>query len=169
MSKTFTGSFKIASIGTLACGIVIGSIDYYYNFAQYYAIANGTSANQANMVFSDTRTLTASSTESLDLSGSLTDAYGATIVFTKIVGIIVSASSANTNNVLVGGAASNAFINWVSDSTDKIVIRPGGTFALFSNDATGYAVTADTGDLLKIANSSSGTSVTYDIILIGCV
>jgi len=34
-------------------------------------------------------------------------------------------------------------------------------------DATTYAVTAGTGDLLKVANSAGGTSVTYDIVIIG--
>ena len=34
-------------------------------------------------------------------------------------------------------------------------------------DSAGYAVTATTADLLHVANSSSGTSVTYDVIVIG--
>ena len=62
---------------------------------------------------------------------------------------------------------SEYFINWVGDPTDKISVRPGGAFILIAPDATGYAVTAATGDLLKIANSAGTTSVTYDIIIIG--
>lgn len=130
-------------------------------------LTNGTGANQADKVFSDQRTLSASSSESLDLAGSLTDAFGATITFARIKLIMISASSANANNVLVGGAASNQFINWVGDATDVVVIRPGGVFLLAAADATAYAVTAATGDLLKVANSGSGTSVTYDVVLIG--
>lgn len=130
-------------------------------------LANGTGANQADKVFSDQRTLTASATEDLDLAGVLTDAFGATITFARIKVIMVSASSSNSNNVLVGGAASAQFINWVSDPTDKVVIRPGGVLLLACSDATGYAVTATTGDLLRIGNSAGGTSVVYDIVLIG--
>jgi len=40
-------------------------------------------------------------------------------------------------------------------------------FAVYDPSAGGYAVTNSTGDILQIANSSSGTSVTYDIIVIG--
>ena len=50
-----------------------------------------------------------------------------------------------------------------------MVVRPGATFAVFAGqaDSAGYAVTATTADLLHVANSSSGTSVTYDVIVIG--
>jgi hypothetical protein len=34
-------------------------------------------------------------------------------------------------------------------------------------DATGYPVTAATGDLVTLTNSAAGTSVTYDVIIIG--
>lgn len=55
----------------------------------------------------------------------------------------------------------------MANSSDIINIRPGGALILLAPDATGYAVTAGTGDLLRIANSAGSTSVTYDIILIG--
>lgn len=164
---TFTGSFKVEALGTLSDSPDIGSSNYILNYSQYFTIANGTASDQANMVWTDTRTLTASSTESLDLAGILTNAFGTTLTFTKIKGIIVTANSANTNSVLVGGAASNAFVNWVADATDIIQLPPGSVFSIFNPN--GYTVTASTGDLLKIANSSSGTSVTYDIVLIGCI
>lgn len=131
------------------------------------ALASGTGANQADKIFSDQRTLTASSTEDLDLAGSLTDAFGDTITFARIKAILVIADAGNANNVLVGGAAANQFINWVGDASDKVVVRPGGVFCLIAPDATAYAVTAGTGDLLRIGNSGAGTSVTYKIVIIG--
>lgn len=136
-------------------------------FTRQISLATGTGAGQADKIFHDERTLTASSSENLDLAGTLVDAFGATITFARIKGIVVYASPANTNNVLVGGAASNGFINWVGDTTDVIVVRPGGLFTLFATDATAYVVTASTGDLLKVANSGGTTSVTYDVVLIG--
>lgn len=168
MAKTFTGSFKISATGTLADAPDLGSSSYVLNYNKSYSLTNGTSADMANMIWTDTRTIVASGTDDLDLAGVLADAYGATITFTKIKGIIISAAAANTNLVLVGGNT-NGFVNWVADKTDIIKVRPGGTFALYANDSTGYAVTASTGDILTIANSSSGTSVTYDVVLIGCV
>lgn len=132
-------------------------------------LASGTGAGQADKVFSDTRTLTASSTEDLDLAGVLTDAFGASLTFVKIKALIVSAAAANTNNVLVGGVAAGLSSIIVPQTTGIVTVRPGAVFAVFAGaaDATGYAVTATTADLLHVANSSSGTSVTYDIIVIG--
>lgn len=131
-------------------------------------LASGTGADQADQLWTDTRTLTASSTEDLDLAGSLVNALGATVTFARVRALYVEAAVGNANNVLVGGASSNGFINWVADATDKVVVRPGGFLLLANRDATGYAVTASTGDLLRIGNGGSGTSVTYNIAIVGC-
>lgn len=168
MSVSFTGAFKIAVVGNLSNSPDLGATSYNLNYNKSYSISNGTTADSANMIWTDTRTIAASGTDDIDLAGSIMDQFGDTITFTKIKGILVSASSSNTNLVLVGGG-SNAFINWIGASGDIIKVRPGGTFALYANDSIGYAVTASTADILEIANSSSGTSVTYDIALIGCV
>lgn len=132
-------------------------------------LAAGTSAGQADRLWTATRTIAASGTDDLDLNGTaLTDALGAAVAMARVKGIIVAAAAANTNNVVVGGAAATGFISWVGSATDKVVVRPGGVLALFCTDATGYAVTAATADLLRIANSGSGSTVTYDITVIGC-
>ena len=132
-----------------------------------YDVASGTTASSIDLLYSATRTLTASSSEDLDLSGALADTLGQTCVFADVRMICVVALAANTNNVLVGGAASNQFINWVSNSSDVVVVKPGGCLFLYTPTDPGYAVTAATGDLLKIANSGAGTSVTYDIYIAG--
>jgi hypothetical protein len=133
-------------------------------------LASGTAAGQADRIFHDTRTLAASANEDLDLAGVLTDALGGALTFVRIKGLIVSAAAGNTNNVIVGGAASNQFLSWVGAATHTVTVRPGATFALFAGaaDAVGYAVTAATGDLLRVANSSSGSTVTYDVVVLGC-
>ncbi len=168
MSETLTTNLKVSCTGTLSNPLDIGNRDYTYNYSKTYSFTNGTGADMANQVFTDTRTIAASTTEDLDLAGGLTNAMGTTLTFTKIKAIIISAAAANTNNVLVGGDA-NAMINFVGNSSDIIVVRPGGTFCVIANDSTAYAVTGATGDILQIANSSSGSGVTYDIVIIGCV
>jgi hypothetical protein len=132
-----------------------------------YSFTDGAGANQADVHWSDERIIAASGAEDLDLAGALTDAFGAVISFVRIKAIYIEADAANTNNVLLGGAAANAFINWVADATDRLSIRPGGAFLLVASDAVAYAVTAGTGDLLRVGNSGAGTSVKYRIILIG--
>lgn len=128
----------------------------------------GTGAGKADLRFTDTRTLAASATEDLDLAGVLTDAFGAAITFARVKGLFISASAANTNNVIVGAAAANPWAALLG-ATGTVTLRPGATFAAIAGaaDATAYAVTAGTGDLLKVANSGAGTPVTYDIVVIG--
>lgn len=136
------------------------------NLNRQYNFQDGVGANQANRIWSDTRTIAASSTDTLDLAGVLSDAFGATLTFARVKALFVSAHSTNTNNVIVGGG-SNPFVTWVGGAAHTVTVRPGGCFLLIAPDATGYAVTAGTGDILQIANSGGGTSVTCDVVIIG--
>lgn len=128
---------------------------------------DGTGADQANRIYQGRRTLTASSTEDLDLASGLTDSYGVAIVFARIKLIVVKAAAANTNNVVIGAAATNTFVGPLGAATHTLAVKPNGLFVAVAPDATGWAVTAGTGDLLKFANSGAGTPVTYDLFLIG--
>ncbi len=134
------------------------------------ALANGTGAGQADRLFADTRTLSASGTEDLDLAGSLADAFGTAQVFARIKAIAIRAAAGNTNNVLVSRPASNGLASLFSAAGDQLILRPGTLFLVAAgvDDATGYAVTAGTGDLLTITNSAGSTTVEYDIAVIGC-
>ncbi|MEU6168089.1 hypothetical protein [Streptomyces tanashiensis] len=132
------------------------------------SLGSGTAAGQADRVWSDRRTLAASATEDLDLAGVLLDAFGAAVSFARVKGIIIATAAGNTNNVIVGAAAANPWATLLS-ATGTVTLRPGAFLAVGTGaaDATGYAVTAGTADLLKIANSGAGTPVTYDIHVIG--
>jgi len=132
-----------------------------------YSFTDGAGADQADVHWSDERTLSASATEDLDLAGGLTDAFGAAITFARIKAIYIEADSANTNNVLLGGAAANAFVGPFGAAAHTIAVRPGGAVLLVAPDATGYVVTAGTGDLLRVGNSGAGTSVKYRIVVVG--
>lgn len=162
-----SGSLKITLQALLSGAADIGSRQQDINYTVSRPFASGTGADQADLTFADTRTLSASSTESLDLAGGLTDALGNTLTFASVKALIVVAAAANTNDVIVGGAASNAFSTMFGDATDTIKVPPGGVMVLADFGATGFAVTASTGDLLKIANGGSGTSVSYDILIVG--
>lgn len=167
MSLTSKLTLSVAANLTSALDLAVASVPLLKDYATI--LASGTGAGQADKVFHDTRTLTASSTEDLDLAGGLTDALGVALTFVKIKALIISAAAGNTNNVLVGGVAAGLSTIIVPQTTGIVTVRPGATFAVFAGvaDSTGYAVTATTADLLHIANSSSGTPVTYDVIVIG--
>lgn len=121
--------------------------------------------SKANTLFSDQRTLAASGTEDLDLTGTLTNAFGAAIAQAEVVLIFIKAAAANVNNVQVTRPASNGFIGPFLAAGDGIVIKPGEWACLQSK--SGWAVTAGTGDLLTITNSGAGTGVTYDVLIVG--
>jgi hypothetical protein len=145
-----------------------GTATVPHGVSKTIALASGVAAGQADLIYSDTNTLAASGTATLDLAGVLTD-LGSTLTFVKVKALVVTAADSNTNNVVVGGAASNAFSSMFADATDKLVVRPGGFGAVSvgSGDLNGYAVTAGTGDQLLIANSGAGTSVTYTVAIVG--
>ncbi|MFG1873392.1 hypothetical protein ACGFIV_00965 [Sphaerisporangium sp. NPDC049003] len=166
---TLTSKLVVSLDSTLTSALDLAQGSVPLRLREVLALADGTGAGRADKIFSDRRTLAASGTESLDLAGGLTDAFGNVITFARIKALLIVAATGNTNNVVVGGAASNGFATPFGDATDKLVLRPGGLCLLTTGpaDATAYAVTAATGDLLQVANSGSGTGVTYDIVLIG--
>ena len=131
------------------------------------SFSNGTGAGQANMLWHDQRTLGASANEDLDLAGALVSAFGTTITFAAIKGILIVAASGNTNNVVVSRPASNGVGLFAAASDALAGLKPGGAFLFTDPSAAGLAVTAGTGDKLNVANSGAGSSVVYDIWIWG--
>lgn len=130
--------------------------------------SSGTTANKADTLWHDERTLAASGTEDLDLAGSLSGILGGTVTFAKVKAILVLADSGNTNDVVLGGASSNGFVGPFGAATHTVKVPPGGVILMAAPGAAGLGtVTASTGDLLHVANSSSGTSVKYQIVIVG--
>lgn len=158
----------VSAFGELTSVLDLGTGKAAQPLSRQMSLSNGTGAGKADRLFSDRRTLAASGTEDLDLAGVLLDAFGQAITFARVKGLIIAAAAANTNNVVVGAAATNPWATLLS-ATGTVTLRPGAFLAVGTGqaDATGYAVTAATADLLKIANSGAGTSVTYDIHIIG--
>lgn len=127
-------------------------------------LSGGTSAaNQADLMFTDTRTLAASATENLDVAGALADAFGTTLAGAEVVALYIKAAAGNTNNVNVTRPASNGVPIFLA-AGDGVAVKPGEYFLLTSQ--SGIAVTAATGDLITITNSGAGTAVTYNVLII---
>ncbi len=166
MATTFNGSVYVQILGAMVKALDIGTASLDINYAKRHKIVNGNLDAQANMIWSDTRTIAPSTIEDLDLYGGLTNAFGDTINFTAVKGIFIFANADNVNNLLVGGDA-NALVNYVGNNSDVLVIKPGGLFCVYDPTSGGYGVTNTTGDILQVANSSSGSSVVYDIIIVG--
>lgn len=134
------------------------------------AFTDGTTANKCDLIFVDEREVASATNDDLDLAGSLESVLGTAFTPAEIVAIIVVnapiSGDANTTDLTIGGA-SNAFEGFVSSSGTIGPIKPGGTFVIGTGDAAGIGtVTAGTGDILRIANSS-GATATYQIAILG--
>lgn len=166
-ATTLSTSVVFAVSGSHVSDLDLGSDpSYAFKGGTTITLTDGTGASQADMVFADQRTLSASSTEDLDVSGgTLTDAFGQTFTIAELKVLMVCAASGNTNNVVLGGDANS--VPFFADATDVVNIKPGGCFQLADPSAGGYTVTAATGDIIQVANSGAGTDVTYDIVIVG--
>lgn len=134
--------------------------------AKILQLLNGTGAGNANKSwYGAARSIAGSGTDVLDLAGVLTDAFGATLTFTKVKAIVVLPAAANGSTLKLGGGT-NPIVSLFGAGTDKITLRPGGLFVLVATDATGYAVIATTGDNITITNDHA-SAATYDILIVG--
>lgn len=155
---------------SLAWGDVTNSTGFTYSTR----LTDGTSAGKADRLYVATGTLAASASLNLDLAGSVADVFGSTITFARIKVIYVELTADTTaTHVYVGGHASAGLTNWITSAgtfgTDqpKVTVRNGGVLFLCAPDATAYAVTATTADILKITNADGANVATYRLALVG--
>jgi hypothetical protein len=135
-------------------------------------LENGELTDQVSEKFSDLRTLPGATTENLDLAGVLTNTWGETVTFARVKAILVILLTGAAGAVLeVGGAGANAWIGPFGSTTGKQTLRKSlsqaGAYFNIAPDATGWPITAGTGDLLKI-NNLDAAAITYKIVLLGC-
>ena len=112
--------------------------------------------------------IAASANEDLDLNGStLQDTLGANLALTSVKMIVIKAADGNTNNVVYKPAAANGFLGPLGAAANTITLLPGQVALLTNFSAAGWTVTPGTADLINIANSGAGTTVTYDLLIVG--
>lgn len=125
------------------------------------SFANGAGAGQAKILYQGKLSLSGGAL-SVDLNGVLTDSYGSTVSLVRVKAIYIQNNSTSANETF-GGAASNAWATLLN-STGTITLPPSAWFVAATPDATGWAVTAATGDLLKVAGTGTDQ---FTIVLIG--
>lgn len=171
MAKTLTVTLTGSSSGTFKndSDFNDSTVDQNVTLSVSNAFANGTGADQANQVWSDERSLADDGTEDIDLAGALTDAFGDTITFTGIKGILIQNQSADAG-LEVKPKATNGWLGPFADASDQITIPAGGQWLMTNPSAAGWAVTASTGDLLTLTHDGTGTSaLSYKIVIVGIV
>lgn len=127
--------------------------------------SNGVGSGQADLLFTDERTVGISSNDDIDLAGVLSDVAGQTITAVEMVALAIVADSTNVNSLSVGGGSNPWISSWLATG-DGIKVPPNGLFVIGGYDAAGLgAVVAATGDILRIANGA-GTTSKYKIIIL---
>lgn len=136
------------------------------------ALTSGITLDKADRLFADTRSVTASGNDDIDLSGSLTDPLGQTVTFGKIKGILLHNKSTTAGDILqISGDGTQGFTTWLKDSNANsahgVKVGPDGVFTLWNPSLAAYSVTATTADILRITELGGANTVSYDLVLIG--
>lgn len=153
----------VGSTHTSAVGLSTAQDSVSYPINKTFPNGSG-STQVADLVYHGSRTLSSAATESLDLYGGLTDAFGATLNFKRVKAIVIENTSASMT-ITVGTSTASLAVPFFSPVTATLDIPPGGVLSLTAPLA-GWTVTDSTGDLVVIANSS-GSSTTYKIWILG--
>ena len=135
-------------------------------YSKALALASGTGAGQADVRWSDQRTLTAGTNEDVDLACVQSGTFGGLVTFASIKGLIIFAAVANTVALTVSRPATTGAHFFAADG-DAVVLNPGGMLVLWNPAAAGYTVTAGTDDMINVAAGAGSGSQVYDIHVIG--
>lgn len=133
-------------------------------------LTDGTTANKADILWMDQRTVSASSNDDIDLAGALSDAFGETVAGAELVALFIingpRTGAANTTDLTIGGGSA-PLTGFLGGTTPTIgPLKPGAFLMLAAGDAAGLgAITATTADTLRVANGS-GASATYQIAVV---
>lgn len=162
VTANFVENFSITDVGTTATDKILSGAASLPSLVRSFE--NGTGTNKVNKVWRSYRTLTAGSSETIDLSGTLTDHEGGTVAFAGIKTIyFIVVSPDGTKKIQVGNAASNSFQGPLSSGATIDVFD----FEKWMNPySSGWAVSNGSTDNLKINNPGAGT-VNYFIIALG--
>jgi hypothetical protein len=126
-------------------------------------LAFGSTTTLVDQIFTDTRTIAASTTDILDLVGGLTNKFGTTINFAKIKAVILHNRSTDAGCILTVG--NSTAVLWRGAAAHTETLAKGAKSVHV--DLTGWAVVGGASDLLDIVNASATAVATYDIIVIG--
>jgi hypothetical protein len=145
--------------------IDLASASASLNKAVAWTVTSGTAADQADLSWSDTRSLAASAAEDLDLAGTLTSIYGTALTFVKLKGLMVIAASTNPGSLTVGRAAA-AGVPWISAVSAGVVLPAGGSVCWLAPTA-GITVVPTTADMINVAAAATAGTYTYDVVVVG--
>ena len=147
-------------------------------------LVSGDGADEIDQAVFGEGVLAASADIDLDLAGSLTNVFGETVGLASVKVLFVRNDSdeacavcphtATEAEIQVGGGdggdGTNAFDTWITsgedDGSEAVELGAGG-WIMLGNPNPGYAVTADTADILRILNLDGADEAHYRYMILG--
>jgi len=164
MTEAVTATLALRVSAQLAATPPIGGMTQQVNQNASLSFTPGNgAANLSDRMLTVAIDIAASGTDTIDLSTVL-DAFGAAFAPADIQALVLTADATNTNNIVIGDAASDGFVGPMGAS-GVFAVKPGGILAW--GDPSGWPVTLTTADQLMLANSGAGSAVTGSLIIIG--
>jgi hypothetical protein len=163
-ASTLATNIEIRVGGTLSGTVGLATATVPLAVNKQIALANGVGASQADTVYTATYAILTGATESIDLKGSLTTALGAAFTPAKLKAVYIYSQPTNTTALTLFGDVNSVPILGTAATT--MTLLPGGAFLLVEPPLAGIAVTAATGDIVKIVNGA-GATANVDVVFIG--
>jgi len=160
---TSTTTFRIVTNFTSAHDL--GTSADNLNLSRNITFANGSGADQAQVIFHDLRSLADDANEVLDFyaSGSLLDPLGTALTMTKLKFLYVKNTTATAGASLhIGGGTVAAGL--FDDITDILILPPQGTLLL--TWPSGLTITTNK-DINFLHDGTGTAACTYEIIAMG--
>jgi hypothetical protein len=166
MSYSLALSLWTRLSGSLTKGAGVETATVPINETISIPISEGTAANQADIFFSETRTLAISGNHTYNLSSLVEATLGdsgspqATLHIKAIIIQSAPLATDGTNDLTVGGGS-----NPLPELANSHAVKAGGLLQIIDPNV-GYVVTPSTGMNLLVANAA-GSTQTFNIWIIG--
>ena len=157
-----TARLKLKQTKTIAG--TTASVIHDFDFGD--SLANGVIIDQGDLPYGAKNvSLSGNATINFDVAGALSDFYGTTITAVKLKFFYFkNLNTVAGNTILLGAHATTALLLWGAAAHTKR-LAPHGFVLMWVPSLAGIAVTAGTGDALKIFNETAN-AVNYDIAFV---
>ena len=175
MADTLSASLKLSTTWSLVEALDLGNVTETGSLLYDKEYGDGTTAGKAQQIWHDTVAITASATNSHDLTALARTIFGTahsnTIV--RMLTVLIKNNSTTTGDNLLWNSAATAamlapFVR--SQASAGVVIPAGGWFVWSTHGDTGTTaqdVTNGVDDKIDIVEQGGANAYTYDIIILG--
>lgn len=135
----------------------------------FHSFASGSGSGQANKLFRDSRSLSASATETLDFDGLTENLMGESrsVAFSTVRALLVMNTSTPADSILTisTSGTDDPLVALFGDAAGTQKLGPGDAW-LFTRRLAGVTVNSSHKDV-KFTNADDDAACTYDLIVLG--